>query len=114
MEILPLVICIVIAGVSVWLADRILFAPQRLRCAELWFKRYMCTANDIIGKMKPNQPPPDMDLVKVCLAEIHYIYDVGLERIADRRLRNIMKHKLEKTWQATDRWVIYHNVQQMT
>ena len=110
MEILPLLVCITIAGIGVWLADRVLFAPQRMRCAELLFKRYMCTANDVIARMTPEQPTPDMTLVNECLAEIHYIYDVGLERITDRHLREIMKQKLEKAWQATDRWVIYYNV----
>ena len=113
MEILPLLVCIIIAGIGIWIVDRTLFAPQRLRCAELWFKRYMLTANTIIERMTPKQPTPDMVLVNECLAEIHYIYDVGLERITDRRLREVMKQKLEKAWQATDRWVIHHTVQQM-
>lgn len=113
MDIVPLAICVVIALIGVFILDRILFAPARLRCAELWFKRYMVAANDIITRMNPGQIVPDKSDVTECLAEIHYIYDVGLERITDKRLREVMKQKLEKAWQATDRWVIYYNVLQM-
>ena len=109
-NIVVVIAIIAIAVLGTFIMDRILFHPGRLRVWRSWFKHYYIALRDIRHLMLGCKEPPPLQTTKDLLVEINKLRADALARIGDRDLRKALCQQYLLTWQACDRWVIYHQV----
>jgi hypothetical protein len=98
----------VVLGLMIF--NRLVFYPGQLRVWQTWFKHYYIALSDIRHLMLGCKEPPALQTVKDQLAEIDKLHAAAVARIGDHDLRKTIQQQYLLTWQACDRWIVYHTV----